>query len=157
MDNRYFDYPNNTSPRALDEGAAELGLLAESGEADWSLLFDYGERRIVQPGQVIIERGTVGRSLVIILSGSFRVVAPAARGRREVVVRELDAGDIVGEVGFAAGGPRSHTITADGFSEIFELEWDAFERLAAAHPMLGIRFLSDVLRIVAARTRVSER
>ena len=42
-------------------------------------------------------------------------------------------------------------------SELFEFDWESFERLAAAHPALGIRFLTDVLRIVAARTRAGER
>ena len=157
MQNRYFEYPDQLSSRTLDDGSPELGLLGESDEAEWSLLFDYGERRIVQPGVSIIEGGTVSRALFIILSGAFSVRAPGLRGSRKAVVQVLDAGDVVGEIGFAAGGLRSHTITADSVSEIFELEWESFERMAAAHPALGVRFLSDVLRIVAARSRAAER
>ena len=157
MQNRYFDYPDLASSRTVDDGSVELGLLAESDEADWSLLLDYGERRIAQRGEAIIERGSIGRALFIVLSGTCSVRGRGQRGSRTSVVRVLDAGDVVGEVGFAAGGPRSHTITANVASEIFELEWDSFERLAKAHPALGVRFLSDVLRIVAARSRAAER
>jgi SulP family sulfate permease len=156
MENRYFDYPDDAVAPPGSGSSSELGLLAGSSEADWSLLFDYGEQRLVQSGERIIESGKIGRSMFIVLSGGFRIVAPARRGG-ETILRTLDAGDIVGEVGFAVGGLRSHTIIANEASEIFELEWESLERLAAAHPALGVRFLSDVLHIVAARTRAAER
>ena len=157
MENRYFDYPDDAVAQTAGDSPSELGLLAGSSEADWSLLFDYGERRHIQPDEPIIERGAIGRSMFIVLSGEFRIVAPARRGGAETILRTLDAGDIVGEVGFAVGGLRSNTIIANKLSEIFELEWESLERLAAAHPALGVRFLSDVLHIVAARTRAAER
>lgn len=157
MESRYFAYPNEPQGAATPAAMVELGLLAGADEADWSLLFDYGERRMVAAGEVVIERGSVGRSLIIVLVGSFRVMAPSTRRGRHAVVRTLGEGDVVGEVGFAVGGPRSHTVIAGEAGEIFEFEWEAFERLAAAHPALGIRFLSDVLHIVAARTRANER
>jgi CRP-like cAMP-binding protein len=157
MENRYFDYPDDAVASIDGTGSSELGLLVGSSEADWSLLFDYGERRFVQPDERIIERGIMGRSMFIVLSGEFRIVAPAHRGGAEMIVRILDAGAIVGEVGFAVGGTRSNTIIANELSEIFELDWESLERLATAHPALGVRFLSDVLSIVAARTRAAER
>lgn len=168
MINRYFDYPvteadpDRTGPTAADQGDrgagadADLVLLAGAADADWSLLFDYGERRWVEPGEKVIDRATVGRTMVIVLSGSFRVVAPIGRRGRESVVAVLGPGAVVGEVGFAVGGARSHSVVAQERAEIFEFPWESFERLAAAHPRLGLRFLTDVLRIVASRTRVAE-
>ncbi len=158
MENRYFDYPTDAlvSEPAVDE-PVELGLLDGADEADWSLLFDYGERRDVSLDEPIIEWSTTGRSLFIVLAGSFRIMAPAGRRARQTVVRTLHAGAVVGEVGFAVGGRRSHSVIANEPAEIFEFEWQSFERLAAAHPALGVRFLTDVLRIVATRTRAGER
>lgn len=157
MESRYFAYPNEPQRDATPGAMVELGLLDGADEADWSLLFDYGERHKVAAGEVVIERGSIGRSLIIVLVGSFRIMAPSGRRGRDAVVRTLGEGDVVGEVGFAVGGPRSNSVIAAEPGEIFEFEWEAFERLAAAHPALGLRFLSDVLRIVAARTRAFER
>jgi len=155
MVNRFFDYPVDDGSGETAAPPAELGLLDGAGEAEWSLLFDYGERRTVVSGETIIERGALGRSLIIVLAGQFRIMAPERRRGRTAVVAVIGPGDVVGEVGFAAGGARSNTVIAAETGEIFEFEWEALQRLAAAHPALGVRILSDVLHIVAIRIRAS--
>lgn len=149
MGSGFFDYPTTTS--SVDD---ELDFLADASDTDWSMLLDYGRRLTLAEGERAVEAGSSSRSLMIVLSGSFHVTTPTRRRGRERVIGLVRQGSVIGELGFLDGRPRSHHVVAIEPAEVLELDWGAFERLAAVRPRLGIVLLTDVARVLALRFRI---
>jgi CRP/FNR family transcriptional regulator, cyclic AMP receptor protein len=146
----FFDYGVG---REEADVAVQESFLAGASDADWTMLLAYGERRSVAPDEAVIEFGEASRSLLIVLRGSFRVLAPARRHGRWRVVDHIDAGSVIGELAFFDGAPRSRSVVAEDSGEVFVLEWEAFQRLAAVRPALAISILSDLGVILTSRFR----
>lgn len=147
----FFDY--GLEP-ARSETSATESFLADASEADWTMLLAYGERRAVTTDEAVIEIGETSRSLLIVLRGSFRVLAPSGRRGRWRVVDHIDAGSVIGELAFFDGAPRSRSVVAEEPGEVFVLEWEAFQRLAAVRPTLAIAILTDLGVILTGRFRL---
>lgn len=150
----FFDYGVDA---ARADASAPESFLADASDADWTMLLAYGERRPVTSDEAVVELGETSRALLIVLRGSFRVLAPTGRRGRWRVVDHIDAGSVIGELAFFDGAPRSRSVVAEEPGEVFVLEWDAFQRLAAVRPNLAIAILTDLGVILTGRFRVRAR
>jgi CRP/FNR family transcriptional regulator, cyclic AMP receptor protein len=83
-----------------------LGVL-EDEDVDW--LIDAGQRRELQPGEVLIREGAACDDIFLILNGSLEV-SVAAMGDQPIA--QLATGEVVGEMSFVDGQPPSATVTA---------------------------------------------
>jgi CRP/FNR family transcriptional regulator, cyclic AMP receptor protein len=83
-----------------------LGVL-EDEDVDW--LIDAGQRRELQPGEVLIREGAACDDIFLILDGSLEV-SVAAMG--DQAIAQLATGEVVGEMSFVDGQPPSATVTA---------------------------------------------
>jgi len=146
----FFDYPTGGS--ASDARPART-FLDGATLADWSVLFNYCERREVAAGEPLAQVGREGRELVIVLSGSFRVEMPSGRRGRTTTLGTISDGEVFGEIAFFDGRPRSSTVIADVPSEVAVLTWASFERLSEVRPKLAIRILADLGAILAGMVR----
>jgi CRP/FNR family transcriptional regulator, cyclic AMP receptor protein len=88
-------------------------------------------------GDFVIQRGSRGDSLFVILSGSA-----TALGKR--AAETLRTGDYFGEMGALEGAPRSATIVAAGELHVMRLPRAAFLRLARREPTVSLRMLSGL-------------
>ena len=90
-------------------------------EGDWSRLFDYAERRRFRAGELLIRAGDVERSLLIIGEGELEVLLPDGGDRRMGVVQP---GEVIGEIAFFDGSPRSASVraTIDGEARVLSRE-----------------------------------
>jgi len=147
----FFDYPAGEQDRSSSGAHVFLENL---GQVDWLRLIDSMERRRVAPGEVVMARGEVDRSLFVIASGTVEVLVPDAGGEHRA--RELGPGSLLGEVAFFDGMPRSSTVRAVTPCEVLRLGPDAFEALAARHPDLGRSLLLELGRVLATRLRRAE-
>jgi len=71
-----------------------------------------------------------------------------------VVLAQLEAGDIVGEIGIMIDLPRSATVVASTPTRTLEIDAPSFERAARAFPILNrvlARLLSERLRQTSER------
>jgi CRP-like cAMP-binding protein len=131
----------------LHEGVEDLLFMPEATATDWALIFAHGEPYDFGPGDEIVRAGEHERALYLLVDGTLGV-------RAEERFKQIDAPSLVGEVGFVDGGPRSATLEALSAGTIVRLDFDAFERLAAAEPALGRRMLLELARVLAARLRM---
>ncbi len=94
-------------------------------------------------GQVLFNRGDSEDSLYIVLSGRLGAFLPDDYGN-EVLVRQMTAGETVGEMALLSGLPRSATVAALRDSELVRLSKAEFEILVEEHPH-ALRFITDLL------------
>jgi CRP/FNR family cyclic AMP-dependent transcriptional regulator len=99
-------------------------------------------------GQLIFSRGDTGDHLYTILAGRIRLALSNARGR-EIVLRTLGPGEILGEMSLIDGEPRSADATAAEDTTCLVLPRLRFEAAARQRPDVGMalaRHLSSHLR-----------
>ena len=85
--------------------------------------------RKVRRGELIVERGAEANALYVVNFGLFEVI-----GGEGQVVAEIGAGQLIGEIGFFAGSPRTATVVAARNSEVLEINRVEFDALTARHP-----------------------
>lgn len=99
-------------------------------------------------GQVIMRESDGSRSIFLIVTGEVRVFHRSPTGR-EVTIANLIAGDLVGEVGFLSGEPRSASVEAKVPSTLYELSYDTLgQHLPQLH-----RFVFSLAQTLARRLR----
>ena len=100
-----------------------------STEAFVSLLGELHHRRI-PAGQTIVEQGDAGTSLFVLIAGEVAV------SRDGSTLAKLPAGALFGEMALVTQQPRTATVTTTRDVELFEIDVEHVERVAASHPAI---------------------
>jgi len=98
-------------------------------------------------GETIIREGDPGHEMYFIESGRVRVVRGS--GPKALLLAELGAGDLFGEMALLTGSPRSATVSTLSEVNLWSLSQADFEELVTAYPNLALalsRLLSERLR-----------
>jgi CRP-like cAMP-binding protein len=120
--------------------------------ADWSTLFSHAERVVVPRGTALIEKDRVERAIYFVASGLLEVtniLGGKATGASAIV----HPGEVVGELSFLDGHPRSASVFAIADSELYRLQFARFEAFAAARPDKAWQLLLALGRVVSMRLR----
>ncbi|PLL12636.1 Crp/Fnr family transcriptional regulator [Tabrizicola sp. TH137] len=99
-------------------------------------------------GRLIFSRGDAGDQMFALTSGRIRLALSTPQGR-EIVLRRLGPGDILGEMALIDGEPRSADATAAEATTCLVLSRARFDSVASQRPDLGLamaRHLSAHLR-----------
>ena len=89
--------------------------------------------------EVICRQGEPGDRMYVIQSGKARVVRQ--EGDSQVIVGDLKAGDLFGEMAIFEKEPRSATVLSIGTSRVLTLDKRAFLRRAHEDPSLMFNLL----------------
>ncbi|NKN38932.1 Crp/Fnr family transcriptional regulator [Agrobacterium sp. a22-2] len=102
-------------------------------------------------GDVIFNMGSVGQSMMAIAEGTVRVevVTP---GGRDVILSELRAGDVFGEIALLDGGERSATVRAASNCKLVVLERRSLLDVLQRNPALSIQ----LIELLCQRVRRSD-
>ena len=147
----------STAPSALgwdqrrmnkDEAIDEPGLLALPPSL--RLLAGRGIARSYRRGTLLIEEGSQGDSVYLVLTGSLRAFGCDARGR-EVTYGIYGAGEYVGEMSLD-GGARSASVICELPSRCVMLTRSSLLEHIAAHPEFAFELLTKVIRRARAAT-----
>lgn len=104
--------------------------------------------------EVICRQGEPGDSMYVIQAGKAVVLREEAG--EEVVVGELAAGDVFGEMSIFDRQPRSATVRAQGEARVLTLDKRAFMRRVHEDPSLAFRILQRMsLRIRSLNDELS--
>ncbi|MBV8504172.1 MAG: Crp/Fnr family transcriptional regulator [Paucibacter sp.] len=114
------------------------------------LLAGRGFARSYRRGTLLIEEGTQGDSLYLVLSGSLRAFGCDARGR-EVTYGIYGPGEYVGEMSLD-GGPRSASVICEIPSRCVMLTRASLLEHISAHPEFALELLTKVIRRARAAT-----
>lgn len=102
---------------------------------------DHIERLSLERGETLIEQGTQADTLFLVETGRLKVL------RDGIELAEIGAGQVVGEIAFLTGSPRTADVIAGRDSVVLRLTRAHFDDLTAGHPGL----LADIARDLASR------
>ncbi|EHS52558.1 transcriptional regulator, Crp/Fnr family [Rhizobium sp. PDO1-076] len=102
-------------------------------------------------GDVIFSAGALGESMIAIAEGHVRVEVVTPAGR-EVILSELRAGDVFGEIALLDGGERSATARAISNCTLVVLERRSVLNVLRRSPQLSIR----LIELLCQRVRRSD-
>lgn len=131
--------PDDTPDNELQALPPSLRLLAARGMA-----------RSHRKGVVLIEEGSVGDNLYLILSGSLRAYSSDARGR-EITYGVYGPGEYVGEMSLD-GGPRSASVMTESASRLVMVTRASLLTHISEHPEFAFELLTKVIRRARAAT-----
>jgi len=127
---------------------ANCAIFASLEPATLAALAATAQRRAWASGKVIFQRGDAGDHMLAITSGRVRLSLGSAQGK-ELMLRHLETGDVVGELAVIDGQPRSADAVALDSTTALVLRRSRFLEVAANHPDLGMsvaRYLCSMLR-----------
>ncbi len=107
------------------------------------------ERRF-QTGQVLFSRGEPGDQLLLIREGRVRLAVTTDEGR-ELSVRHVVSGELLGEIAVLDGGSRSADATALTPVVVLALRRTQLTQLIAQHPEIA----SGAIALLCARLRAT--
>jgi len=110
--------PTPSEKRRLFEGHALFGKLPPE---DLDALLSHARVEHYPAGREIFAKGSPGRSMIAILSGSVRISAPSQAGR-QIVLTILQAGEVFGEIALLDGQDRTADATAIGDCDLLALD-----------------------------------
>jgi len=122
----------NTDPPSLDVLPPPLRALAARGTS-----------RTYRKGTLIIEEGTHGDTLYLLLAGRVKAFSSDARGR-EVVYGVYGAGDYFGEMSLD-GGPRSASVMAETACTCAVLTRQTLREHIKAEPEFAFELIARVI------------
>jgi CRP-like cAMP-binding protein len=103
------------------------------------------------PGEMLFQRGDDGDWLVAIADGRVKISLLSASGR-ELVLRQAEAGEMLGEVALFDAHPRSADATAMTPVQGHVIDRRAFRDLAARHPEVNEAALSHLCAMLRDTT-----
>jgi len=103
-------------------------------------------------GVRIISEGDEGDFLVLLIEGLMNIVKRDKSGL-EKVVATVGAGETLGEMSMIDGKPRGASCVALEATAFAVLDRDNLSRILTDDPVLGIKFLIELVQVLAQRLR----
>lgn len=108
----------------------------------------------VSKGSAIVEEGSVGDAMFVLMQGRVRVEKQTpADDRYTVTFLSHDKGDFFGELGLLDSDRRSATVTAESDCEVIVIERDRFLQFGNSNPAAGLSITRRIASNLATRLR----
>ena len=161
----------------IAEFIAQTALFDTLSQPDCEALAEKMTLRSIRAGETVFQKGDVGDSMFIVVSGALQIFLPADEASRALItLKEAIAGDHFGELSLFDAKPRSATVVATNASEVLELKRVDFadyisrsataamtimaelaERLRETNAMLSQRAARDVVKELDDKLTVGQR
>jgi CRP/FNR family cyclic AMP-dependent transcriptional regulator len=127
------------TPLCRDLSREEVVRFAEEGRVEhWP------------PGSLVLEEGTLGPRLIVLLDGRVRVTKHDGGGA-EHVIAELGPGAVLGEISLLLQVPHAATVRAITELRVLAVERVTFEEMVAAGDLAALRMGFSLARALAGR------
>jgi len=113
-------------------------LFAGCSRADLQRIASIADELDLAEGATLIREGERGREFIVVVDGTVRV---SRKGRK---LRELGAGDFIGEIALVADVPRTATVTATSPVRLLVVTDRAFRGLLERTPSVSNKVLQSL-------------
>jgi hypothetical protein len=116
-----------------------------------------GALKPVTAGNVLFRKGDESDFMYVSISGELGVIDPASEdlaarsGSEPELLLRLQAGELVGEMGFIRSVPRTATVTVLESGELLQINWKMIKRLQWLYPPTAQKFFFNLLTIICDR------
>lgn len=132
-----------------------LPLFANLTEAECSQLASVAESLEFQTGETVLSQGQTSQNLWVLLDGTcevFRVTPEKAR-EEEIVLAELPARSVFGEMSFFHAAPHSASVRAKSRVRLLRFDRAKFDGLLAEGSPSAYKLAVNVVSTLAERVR----
>ena len=133
---------------ATIEMLAEVPMFELMDEQERASLCNLLETAHFDKGDTLFKFGDAGDCMYIVRHGAIQVYVENYEGEK-IILRQMEAGDIVGDISMFDGGPRTATAVAVEDTEALSLDRDGLLELVSKHPHAAI----DLLTVMGRRLR----
>jgi CRP-like cAMP-binding protein len=134
---------------------ADVALFKELPEPGLRMLAERGRPKRFARGAVIMRQGDPSDALHVITRGRVRVERDQAGGS-PVVLAELGAGEVIGEMGLLDNAPRSATVTALDDTETLEIHSTVLALVLMDYPRVATALLQTLSRRLRSADELAE-
>lgn len=140
-------------PEATEPPVREVLATLLPDPAAVDRLLGYLQRQALSTGERLIRQGDAPDHLYVLAAGQLtaQLERPAQPGREPLRLQTQRGVQVVGEVGFYLGQPRSADVIADGPSVVYRLSADAMRRIEQQDPALASMLHQLIARLLAGR------
>jgi len=133
----------------MDRNASVIAptVLRSVSDALRTQLEDEGAHVRIRAGEWLFREGDPADRAYLVLSGRLEVVAERPR---EIVIRQVKRGAVVGELALLSYGARTASVRARRDSEVTELTRQRFESLMQTRPEFGLSLVHTMAAQIAA-------
>lgn len=125
-------------------------ILRDLNASEMAAVEAIGVPKMCAAGDAIIREGEAGSSFFLVLDGRVEVRKSIGLAKHKKLV-ELGPLDIFGEVCFLGVESRSASVLAMEPTHVLEFSRDAFEKLIAAKPAIGLKLYRGIACELARR------
>jgi len=108
-------------------------------------LCQYAKTRKFRKGAVVFSKGDPGDRLLAVMSGTVKIGISAASGR-STIFNLVGAGELIGEIAFLDGSPRTADAVANSACEILSFDKRDFQPFMESQPALLLKFIDLLCR-----------
>ncbi len=119
------------------------------------ILCSFLEYRKCAKDEVFIRQGDPGDFMGFLLTGKLAIKKETPFLGKFVLVAILESGSLVGEISVVESNPRTATVVAMEESEILILHHYKTEKLLEENPLLAIKLLKKIIRVLGTRLQRS--
>ena len=114
-----------------------------------------GVLKSFEAGQYVVRRGDREAAMFMVVSGRLRVTLAQDGGER--VLKQLEPGEVFGEMGLIEGLERSADVVVETPSEVLRLDAGSLDRLRRRFPYTSAKLFQNLARILSERLREQTR
>ena len=126
-----------------------LALFAGLGDGEIRKMAHLFEQRLYRPGEVVFVKGGCGDEVFVVMRGSVEI----RLDEKSQAVATMTEGKIFGELAFLDGSPRIAWTVAIQPSILLVVHRDAFNRLIAREPHLGMLVIRNIALDLSQKLR----
>lgn len=133
----------------------QVSIFGDFLDEEVYIIGQYAEQVAVAAGTDVFNEGSQDRSLFVVIEGTLHAIIHPVPDE-ELVVGEIQAGDVFGELSFLDGLSRTATVRCVGDAILLCLSRSQFDQLQAAHPTIAAKLMSDLALVLALRLRAAD-
>lgn len=124
----------------------DIALFEDLDYTQVQAIIETGERKTMNPGDVISEPRTIDERLVILLEGRLRL--ESATG--DFLDYQLPV-RVLGEMGVFTGQIRSTRVVVEDLADILVLDAESLDQMLEEDPQMGNHMLANLIKLLYSR------